>query len=308
MIKQRTLKRVIKTEGIGLHSGKKIKLVFYPVPKNTGVIYRRIDLNPPVNFSIKSKFIYSSFLRTCLIKNNNIQIFTVEHLNVALFSLGIDNIIIEIDSFEIPIMDGRSFPFVFLFLNAGIKELNSEKKFLCIKKSIKVNDGEKWAKLVPYNGFFLDFMINFNHPVIQKTNQHFKLDFSSESFINNISYARTFCFLEDIKKLKSKGFYLGGSLDCLIVVDKNSILNKNELRVEDEFVKHKILDSIGDLFICGYNIIGAFSAYKSGHKLNNKLLIALLKHQSAWSLMTFKKQSNIYNIFKIPSKMENLRF
>lgn len=308
MIKQRTLKKIIKTEGIGLHSGKKIKLVFYPVPENTGVIYRRIDLKPPVDFLVKSKFIYGTFLKTCLIKNGNIQIFTVEHLNAALFSLGIDNIIIEINSFEIPIMDGSSLPFIFLFLDAGIKELNSEKKFLCVKKSVIVSDGDKWAKLVPYNGFILDFKIDFNHPVIKKTNQYFKLNFSSESFINHISYARTFCFLKDIKKLKSEGFYLGGSFDCSIVIGENSILNKNKLRVENEFVRHKILDAIGDLFMCGYNIIGSFSAYKSGHKLNSKLLITLLKNKSAWNLVTFKKKSSIYDIFKIPSKIKNLKF
>lgn len=309
MIKQRTLKKIIQISGIGLHSGKKIKLIFYPVPENTGIVYRRVDLKPPVDFLIKPKCFYDTFLKTCLISNkNNVRIFTIEHLNAALSGLGIDNIIIEINSYEIPIMDGSAMPFVFLFLDAGIKELNSAKKFLYVKKTVKVKEKDKWAKLDPYNGFLLDFVIDFNHPVINKTNKHFKLKFSSKSFINDISYARTFGFLKDIKKLKSNGFYLGGSFDCAIVVGDNYILNKNKLRFKDEFVRHKILDAIGDLFMCGYNIIGSFSAYKSGHKLNNKLLKTILKNKTAWSIIEFDKKCDFYDIFKIPSKIKKPNF
>lgn len=303
MIRQRTLKKTIQTTGIGLHSGKKIKLVFHPMPENSGVVYRRIDLNPPVDFLVQPDLVRETNMRTCLINKNHIQISTIEHLNAALFGLGIDNIIIEVDSSEIPIMDGSSLPFVFLFLNAGIQELSSAKKFLCIKETVQVSDGKKWAKLKPYNGLYFDFVIDFNHPVIQKSNQRYKLNFSSYSFIKNISCARTFGFIKDIKYLQSKGLCLGGSLDCAIVIGDFKILNKNGLRFKDEFVRHKILDAMGDLFMCGYNIIGSFSAYKSGHSLNNQLLRSVLKKKTAWELVTFQDKYHFPMIFKFPSSI-----
>lgn len=307
MIKQRTLKKIVQMKGIGLHSGKRVDLVFYPTPANTGIIYRRIDVQPPVDFLIQAEFVKETNMRTCLINKDYIKISTIEHLNAALSILGIDNIIIEVNSSEIPIMDGSSIYFIFLFLNAGIKELNSAKKFLYIKETVKVIDGDKWAELKPYNGLCLDFTINFNHPIIRNSNQRYKLDFSIISFIKNISCARTFGFIKDIKYLQSKGLCLGGSFDCAIVLGDYTILNKNGLRFRDEFVRHKILDAIGDLYMCGYNMVGSFSAYKSGHKLNNRLLRNLLKKKKAWKLVTFNKNNNISVIFNFPSN-EKINF
>ncbi|MFP3029007.1 MAG: UDP-3-O-acyl-N-acetylglucosamine deacetylase [Arsenophonus sp.] len=301
MIKQRTLKCIVQATGIGLHSGKKVTLALRPAPANTGVIYHRTDLNPPVDFLAAAKSVRDTTLCTCLVNEDNIRISTVEHLSAALAGLGIDNIIIEVDAPEIPIMDGSAAPFVFLLLDAGIEELNSAKKFLRIKKSIKVTDGDKWAKLAPYNGFILDFTIDFNHIAINNSTQRYKLDFSTKSFVRDISRARTFGFIRDIEHLQSKGLCLGGSFDCAIVVDDYRVLNKDGLRFEDEFVRHKTLDAIGDLFMCGHNIIGAFTAYKSGHALNNKLLQAVLATESAWDMVTFKDEYEMPVTFKTSS-------
>ncbi|MGP1871441.1 MAG: UDP-3-O-acyl-N-acetylglucosamine deacetylase [Arsenophonus sp.] len=304
MIKQRTLKSIVQATGIGLHTGKKVTLALRPAPSNTGVIYRRIDLNPPVDFHAEAKSVRNTTLCTCLINEDDIRISTVEHLNAALAGLGIDNIIIEVDAPEIPIMDGSAAPFVFLILNAGIEELNSDKKFLRIKESIRVIDGNKWAELSPYDGFSLDFTINFNHPAINTSTQHYKLDFSAKSFVKDISRARTFGFISDIEYLQSKELCLGGSFDCAIILDDYRVLNEDGLRFEDEFVRHKTLDAIGDLFMCGYNIIGAFIAYRSGHALNNKLLQTILSTKSAWDIVaSFEDESKIHLTFKIPSTM-----
>ncbi|UDG79323.1 UDP-3-O-acyl-N-acetylglucosamine deacetylase [Candidatus Ecksteinia adelgidicola] len=298
MIKQRTLKKMIQTKGIGLHSGKKVTLIMYPSSMNTGIIYRRIDLNPPVVFPVNAKAVGSTILCTSLISKCHKRISTVEHLNAALSGLGIDNIIIEVNAPEIPIMDGSSKPFVFLLLNAGIKELNSSKKFLRLKRIVRVQIDDKWAELAPYNGFCLNFTIKFNHPVIHHSKQSCYFNFSSNSFIYQISSARTFGFIRDVKYLQSHGLALGGNINCAIVLDDNRILNKDGLRFKDEFVRHKILDAIGDLFMCGYNIIGAFTAYKSGHELNNKLLLTVLK-KNAWEYVTFKNERKMPLNFKI---------
>ncbi|MFP3013723.1 MAG: UDP-3-O-acyl-N-acetylglucosamine deacetylase [Arsenophonus sp. NC-QC1-MAG3] len=300
MIKQRTLKCIVQATGVGLHTGKKVTLSLRPAPANTGVIYHRTDLNPPVDFQAKAKSVRDTILCTCLVNEDDVRISTVEHLNAALAGLGIDNIIIEIDAPEIPIMDGSAAPFVFLLLDAGIEELNSAKKFLRIKKSVRVTDGDKWAELAPYNGFTLDFTIDFNHPAINSSTQHYKLDFSAKSFIRDISRARTFGFMRDIEYLQSKGLCLGGSFDCAIVIDDYRVLNEDGLRFEDEFVRHKTLDAIGDLFMCGHNIIGAFTAYKAGHALNNKLLQAVLATESAWDMVTFEDESEMPVAFKTP--------
>ncbi|MDR5612632.1 MAG: UDP-3-O-acyl-N-acetylglucosamine deacetylase, partial [Arsenophonus sp.] len=219
MIKQRTLKRIVQATGVGLHTGKKVTLALRPAPANTGVIYRRTDLNPPVDFPAEAKSVRDTMLCTCLVNEDDVRISTVEHLNAALAGLGIDNIIIEVDAPEIPIMDGSAAPFVFLLLDAGIEELNSSKKFLRIKESVRITDGDKWAELEPYNGFSLDFTIDFNHPAINSSTQRYKLDFSAKSFVRDISRARTVGFMRDIEYLQSKGFCLGGSFDCAIVVD-----------------------------------------------------------------------------------------
>ncbi|MFP3014392.1 MAG: UDP-3-O-acyl-N-acetylglucosamine deacetylase [Arsenophonus sp.] len=302
MIKQRTLKHIVQATGIGLHTGKKVTLALHPASANTGIIYRRIDLTPPVDFLANVKSVGDTMLSTCLVNEDDVRISTVEHLNAALSGMGIDNIIVEVDGPEIPIMDGSAAPFVFLLLDAGIHELNSAKKFFRIKKSVKVADGSKWAELTPYNnGFTLDFTIDFNHPAINRSSQSYKLDFSTKSFFRDVSRARTFGFTRDIKWLQSKGLCLGGSFDCAIVVDDCRILNEDGLRFEDEFVRHKLLDAIGDLFICGHNIIGAFTAYKSGHSLNNKLLKAVLSMETSWDIVTFEEESEISIAFKKPS-------
>ncbi|HID9640696.1 TPA: UDP-3-O-acyl-N-acetylglucosamine deacetylase [Proteus mirabilis] len=301
MIKQRTLKRIVQATGVGLHTGKKVTLTMRPAPANTGVIYRRTDLNPPVDFPADAKSVRDTMLCTCLVNEDDVRISTVEHLNAALAGLGIDNIVIEVDAPEIPIMDGSAAPFVFLLLDAGIEELRTAKKFIRIKETVSVEDGDKWAEMRPYNGFKLDFTIDFNHPAIDASTQRYKLDFSAESFMSQISRARTFGFMRDIEYLQSKGLCLGGSFDCAIVVDDYRVLNDDGLRFEDEFVRHKMLDAIGDLFMCGYNIIGEFTAFKSGHALNNKLLQAVLAKESAWEFVTFEDEAKMPVAFKAPS-------
>ncbi|AKC31924.1 UDP-3-O-acyl-N-acetylglucosamine deacetylase [Candidatus Pantoea carbekii] len=293
MIKKRTLKRVVQVTGVGLHTGKKVTLTLRPASVNTGVVYRRIDLNPKVDFQANAKYVRDTTLSTCLINDGGVRISTVEHLNAALAGLGIDNVIIEVDAPEIPIMDGSAAPFIYLLMDAGIEEMNSIKHFMCVKQVVLVNDGDKWAKIKPYNGFSLDFTIDFRHPVINSSSQCYKLTFSAESFIRQISRARTFGFMREIKYLQSKGLCLGSSLDCAIGLDDFRVLNKGGLRFEDEFVRHKMLDAIGDLFMCGFNMIGAFSAFKSGHALNNKLLQTLLAKQEAWELATFEDDANL---------------
>uniref|UniRef100_UPI001BD49F4A UDP-3-O-acyl-N-acetylglucosamine deacetylase n=1 Tax=Serratia marcescens TaxID=615 RepID=UPI001BD49F4A len=225
----------------------------------------------------------------------------VEHLTTALAVFGIDIIVIEVDAAEIPIMDGRASPVVVLLLDAGIEGLDSAKKFLRLKETVRVEDGDKWAELSPHNGFRLDFTIDFNHPAIDASSQRYRLDFSAESFVRQISRARTFGFMRDIEYLQSRGLALGGSFDCAIVVDDYRVLNEDGLRFEDEFVRHKMLDAIGDLFMCGHNIIGAFTAYKSGHALNNKLLQAVLAKQEAWEYVTFQDEAEMPLAFKAPS-------
>ena len=301
MIKQRTLKRIVQATGVGLHTGKKVTLTMRPAPANTGVIYRRTDLNPPVDFPADAKSVRDTMLCTCLVNEDDVRISTVEHLNAALAGLGIDNIVIEVDAPEIPIMDGSAAPFVFLLLDAGIEELRTAKKFIRIKETVRVEYGDKWAEMRPYNGFKLDFTIDFNHPAIDASTQRYKLDFSAESFMSQISRARTFGFMRDIEYLQSKGLCLGGSFDCAIVVDDYRVLNDDGLRFEDEFVRHKMLDAIGDLFMCGYNIIGEFTAFKSGHALNNKLLQAVLAKESAWEFVTFEDEAKMPVAFKAPS-------
>ncbi|MDU3392228.1 MAG: UDP-3-O-acyl-N-acetylglucosamine deacetylase [Klebsiella oxytoca] len=286
MIKQRTLKRIVQATGVGLHTGKKVTLTLRPAPANTGVIYRRTDLNPPVDFPADAKSVRDTMLCTCLVNEHDVRISTVEHLNAALAGLGIDNIIIEVDAPEVPIMDGSAAPFVYLLLDAGIDELNCAKKFVRIKETVRVEDGDKWAEFKPYNGFSLDFTIDFNHPAIDSSSQRYAMNFSADAFMRQISRARTFGFMRDIEYLQSRGLCLGGSFDCAIVVDDYRVLNE---------------DGIGDLFMCGHNIIGAFTAYKSGHALNNKLLQAVLAKQEAWEYVTFEDDAEMPLAFRAPT-------
>lgn len=300
-MKQRTLKSKIQTTGVGLHTGKKVTLTLRPAPDNTGIIYRRTDLNPPVDFPVDAKSVRDTMLCTCLVNEDNIRISTVEHINAALAGLGIDNLIIEVDAPEIPIMDGSASPFIYLLLDAGIEEQSALKKFLRVKEVVRVENGDKWAEIKPYTGFKLDFTIDFHHPAIDSSSQRYQMDFSSESFIRQISRARTFGFMRDIEMLQSKGLCLGGSLDCAIVVDDYRVLNEDGLRFEDEFVRHKMLDTIGDLYMSGHNMLGEVVCYKSGHALNNQLLQALLAKQEAWELVTFDDAQSVPVALGTPS-------
>jgi UDP-3-O-[3-hydroxymyristoyl] N-acetylglucosamine deacetylase len=234
------------------------------------------------------------------VNDEGVRISTVEHLNAALAGLGIDNIIVEVDAPEIPIMDGSAAPFVYLMMDAGIAELKSSKKFVRITQMVRVEDGDKWAEIKAYNGFSLDFTIDFKHPAIDQSSQLYQLNFSPDVFVHQISRARTFGFMREIEHLQSKGLCLGGSLDCAVGLDDFRVLNKDSLRFQDEFVRHKLLDAIGDLFMCGHNVIGAFSAFKSGHALNNKLMQAILATRDAWEWATFEDEAELSLAFKVP--------
>lgn len=285
-MKQRTLKKQISTTGVGLHTGKKVTLTLRPALENVGIIYRRTDLNPMVDFPLNAYSVRDTMLCTCLINEAGTKISTVEHINAALSALGIDNLIIEVNAPEIPIMDGSANPFVFLILEAGIEEQSAPKKMIKVKETVRVEFEDKWAEIRPYNGFKLDFTIDFSHPVIDSTSKRFVVDVSSKSFIRDISRARTFGFMKQIEMLQANGLCLGGSLDCAIVVDDYQVLNQDGLRFENEFVRHKMLDTIGDLFMSGHNLLAEVVCYKSGHALNNKLLRALLENESAWEFVS----------------------
>lgn len=290
MIKQRTLQQAISTTGVGLHKGNKVNLTLRPAPANTGLIFRRVDLDPVVDIPARADWVRDTQLCTCLINEENVRVSTVEHLLAALAGVGIDNAIIEVDSHEIPIMDGSSHPFVYLLQSAGIEEQSAAKKFIRIKEPVRVEDGDKWAELLPHDGFRIDFAIDFEHPAIADTGQKVSIDFSANAFIKEISRARTFGFMKDIEYLRENNLALGGSFDNAVVLDEFRILNSDGLRYDDEFVKHKMLDAIGDLYMGGHSILGHLRAYKSGHALNNQLLQALLAQQSAWEFVTFDEE------------------
>ncbi|NQD37020.1 UDP-3-O-acyl-N-acetylglucosamine deacetylase [Permianibacter sp. IMCC34836] len=291
MIKQRTLRTAIRATGVGLHSGEKVYLTLRPAPANTGIVFRRVDLDPVVEITAMPENVGETTMSTCLVKDG-VRISTVEHLLAAMAGLGIDNAYIEVSAQEIPIMDGSSGPFVFLIQSAGVEELNAAKRFVRIKKKIEVRDGDKLAAFEPFDGFKIDFSIDFNHPVLQNTVQRALVDLSSTSFVKEVSRARTFGFMNDIEYLRSKNLALGGSMENAIVLDEYRILNEGGLRYEDEFVKHKILDAIGDLYLMGHSLIGAFRAHKSGHALNNQLLRALKADADAWELVTFEDEAS----------------
>ncbi|MCL9781466.1 UDP-3-O-acyl-N-acetylglucosamine deacetylase [Vibrio sp. S4M6] len=301
MIRQRTLKEIVKTTGVGLHSGRKVTLTLRPAAANTGIVYRRTDLEPAVDFPADPESVRDTMLCTALVNDEGVRISTVEHLNAALAGMGIDNIIIEVDAPEIPIMDGSANPFVYLIQQAGIETLNTPKRFIRITKPVRFEDGDKWAELRPYNGFRMDFEIEFNHPAIDADQQHLLFDFSSQGFIKEISRARTFGFMQDIEYLQSQRLCLGGSFDCAIVLDEYRILNEEGLRFDNEFVTHKVLDAIGDLYMCGHAIVGEFKAFKSGHGLNNNLLRAVLADQEAWEWATFEEEAGSPVAFAEPN-------
>jgi UDP-3-O-[3-hydroxymyristoyl] N-acetylglucosamine deacetylase len=286
MINQRTLKNVIRATGIGLHTGKKVYLTLRPAAVDTGIIFRRVDLDPVIELPAKPEFVGDTRLSTAL-NNGDVTISTVEHLMSAFAGLGVDNVYAELTEPEVPIMDGSAGPFVFLIQSAGVVEQKAAKTFLRVRKNVKVEEGDKWAEFKPFEGFKVAFSIDFDHPIFIKAPQQAVVDFSTTSFVKEVSRARTFGFMHDVEALRERGLALGGSQDNAIVMDGFNILNDDGLRYEDEFVKHKILDAIGDLYLLGHPMIGEFSAHKSGHSLNNKLLRTLLADDAAWELVTF---------------------
>jgi UDP-3-O-[3-hydroxymyristoyl] N-acetylglucosamine deacetylase len=288
MIKQRTLKESVSAIGVGLHKGEKVQITLRPAPANTGIIFRRVDLDPVVDIPATPEAVGETTLCTCLVNEQGVQISTVEHLLSAVAGLGIDNLIVEVNSSEIPIMDGSALPFVYLIQSVGIETLNVAKRFLRITKAIRVEEGDKWAELKPYEGFRVNFAIEFAHPVIVNTCQTMSMDLSSCSFIKEISRARTFGFMKDIEFLRSHNLALGGSLENAIVLDEYRMLNKDDLRYDDEFVKHKILDAIGDLYMGGVSILGELNAFKSGHALNNMLLREVFKQVDCFEWVTYE--------------------
>ncbi|MCB1754311.1 MAG: UDP-3-O-acyl-N-acetylglucosamine deacetylase [Gammaproteobacteria bacterium] len=287
MIRQRTLKNTIRATGVGLHTGKKVYLTLRPAPVDTGIVFRRVDLKTPVEIPGNPLNVRETELATSLGKGS-VRISTVEHLMAAFAGLGIDNCYVDVSADEVPIMDGSAAPFVFLVQSAGILEQGAPKKFIKIKKSVEVRDGEKWARFDPFDGFKVGFKIDFDHPVFKNDLQTAEVDFSTTSFVREVSRARTFGFVRDIEALRERNLALGGSPDNAIVIDDYRVLNEDGLRYKDEFVKHKILDAIGDLYLLGHSLIGAFSGFKSGHALNNQLLHALLKNEKAWEEVTFE--------------------
>ena len=286
MIKQRTLKNVIRATGVGLHTGEKVYLTLRPALPDTGIVFRRVDLDTPVDIPAKAENVGDTRLSTTLVKGG-VRISTVEHLLSAFAGLGIDNAYVDVSAPEVPIMDGSAGPFVFLIQSAGVEEQNIAKRFIRIKRPVEVKEGDKLARFEPFNGFKVSFGIDFDHPAMGHESRRSVIDFSSTSFVKEVSRARTFGFLRDIEMLRDSGLALGGSMDNAIVVDDFRVLNEDGLRYDDEFVKHKILDAIGDLYLLGHSLIGAFSGYKSGHELNNRLLKALIAQPDAWEEVTF---------------------
>jgi len=288
LIKQRTLKNMIRATGVGLHTGAKVYMTLRPAAANTGIVFRRTDLNPPVEIKGEPYAVGDTRLSSCL-ERDGVRVSTVEHLMSALAGLGIDNAYVELTAAEVPIMDGSAGPFVFLLQSAGIEEQNARKKFIRIQKPVEVRDGDKWVRFEPHNGFKLTMSIDFAHPVFDKTPQSVTVDFSTTSYVKEVSRARTFGFMQDVETMRAQGLALGGSLDNAIVMDEYRVLNTDGLRYEDEFVKHKVLDAIGDLYLLGHPLIGAFSGHKTGHALNNRLLRRLLEDKPAWELVSFER-------------------
>ncbi|HKK13191.1 MAG TPA: UDP-3-O-acyl-N-acetylglucosamine deacetylase [Gammaproteobacteria bacterium] len=290
MIRQRTLKNVIRATGVGLHTGEKVYLTLRPAAVDTGIVFRRVDLDPPVEIKAGPENVGETQLSTTLVRGD-VRISTVEHLLSAFAGLGIDNAYVDLSAPEVPIMDGSAGPFVFLVQSAGIEDQNAPKRFIRITRAVQVNNGDKWARFEPFDGFKVGFSIDFDHPVFHGHCQQAEVDFSTTSFVREVSRARTFGFMRDIEQLRERRLGLGGSLDNAVVLDDYRVLNEDGLRYEDEFVKHKILDAIGDLYLLGHSLIGAFRGHKSGHGLNNALLRALMADATAWEQVTFEDVS-----------------
>jgi UDP-3-O-[3-hydroxymyristoyl] N-acetylglucosamine deacetylase len=288
MLRQRTLKSLIRATGVGLHSGVKVTMTLRPAAPDTGIVFRRVDLEPPVELRADPFAVGDTRLASCLVKDG-VKVATVEHLMSAFCGLGIDNAWVDVDAGEVPIMDGSAAPFVFLIQSAGIEEQRAAKKFIRVRKTVRVEEGDKWAQLAPYDGFRLTFSIAFSHPVVEKSRPSLTVDFAEHSYVREVARARTFGFMQDVEHMRAQGLALGGSMDNAIVMDEYRVLNADGLRYGDEFVKHKLLDAVGDLYLLGHPLLGAFCAHKSGHALNNRLLRALMSDRSAWTLVSFER-------------------
>ena len=288
MFKQRTLKSLTSASGVGLHTGRKVRITLRPAPIDTGVVFRRVDLASPVDIPARADSVGETRLSSCLV-NGDAKVYTVEHLMSALAGLGVDNIYVDLDGPEVPIMDGSAGPFVLLLQQAGLEQQAAAKKFLKVKKPVEVRDGDKWARLEPYDGFKLSFSIDFRHPVIERSTQSVTLDFAETSYLKEIARARTFGFMQDLEDLRENSLALGGGLDNAVVLDEYRVLNSDGLRFADEFIRHKLLDANGDLYLLGKPLLAAFTAHKSGHALNNKLLRALLADAGALQTVSFER-------------------
>lgn len=295
MILQRTIKETVSATGIGLHSGSKVTVTFRPAPANTGIIYTRTDLNPHVSIKCEPEAVRDTQLCTALVNLDGVRISTVEHLTAALSAMGIDNLFIDVNAPELPVMDGSAQPFIYLLESTGIQELPTPKKFMHVVKKVRVEDGDKWAEITPSDGFSLDLTIDFNHPAMDRELQHFHLDFSGKSFVKELARARTFCFMRDVEYMHAHNLALGGSLENAVVLDDYRVINPEGLRYPNEFVKHKMLDAVGDLYMNGHSILGSFKAYKTGHKLNNMLLRAVLADASNYELIAIEGRTEQQN-------------
>jgi UDP-3-O-[3-hydroxymyristoyl] N-acetylglucosamine deacetylase len=290
LIKQRTLKNVIRATGVGLHTGQKILVTLRPAPIDSGIVFCRVDLDPIVKIPANVNYVADTTLSTTL-ENQGAKVSTVEHLLSAMAGLGIDNAFVDVNAAEVPIMDGSASPFVFLLQSAGIQEQSAAKRFIRIKKAISLQEDDKHATLLPFDGFKVSFSIDFDHPFFKSRTQTAVIDFSSTSFVREVSRARTFGFIKDLELLRANNLALGGSVDNAIVIDDDGVMNEDGLRYEDEFVKHKVLDAIGDLYLLGYSLIGEYRGHKSGHSLNNKIIRKLINNTSSWELVSFEDDS-----------------
>ena len=286
MLRQRTLKNVIRATGVGLHSGEKVFLTLRPAPADAGIVFRRVDLDPVAEIPARAELVTETVLCTGLSRGAG-KVMTVEHLMSALAGLGVDNCYIDLSAPEVPIMDGSAGPFVFLLQSAGFAELDAPKRFIRIKRPVEVRDGDKFARLLPHDGFRVGFTVEFDHPAIPAAQSRAEVEFSTASYVKEVSRARTFGFMRDLEYMRERNLGLGGSMDNAIVLDEFRVLNDDGLRYADEFVRHKILDAVGDLYLAGHPIIGAYEGFKSGHALNNQLVRALMAERSAWEEVTF---------------------
>jgi UDP-3-O-[3-hydroxymyristoyl] N-acetylglucosamine deacetylase len=288
MLKQRTLKTLIKASGVGLHTGQKVRISLRPAPPDTGIIFRRVDLASPLDIPARADLVGDTKLCSGLVLGE-VKVYTVEHLMSALAGLGVDNAYVDLDAPELPIMDGSASPYALLLQQAGLEEQAAPKKFLKVKKVVEVREGDKWARLEPYAGFRLSFSIEFRHPVIERSTQSVTVDFAETSYLKEIARARTFGFMQEVEDLKGSGLALGGGLDNAVVLDEQGVLNSDGLRFADEFIRHKLLDAIGDLYLLGRPLLGAFTAHKSGHALNNRLARAALADAAALETVVFER-------------------